>query len=70
MYIAGSQGPTTPGATMFRSTETSCHFGLLLQVKKKKKNSLKSDFIYFFSHDFMHVYSPKAGANNPLGTTF
>ena len=30
--------------------------------------SLKSDFVLF--HDFIHVYSPKAGADNPLGTTF
>ena len=33
------------------------------------KISLKSDFIQFF-HDFMHVYSPGAGADDPLGTKF
>ena len=42
----------------------SCHFGHLLQVKKI---SLKSDFIYFFSHDFIHIYSPRAGADRPPG---
>ena len=31
--------------------------------------SLKSDFIQFF-HDFISVHSPKAGADNPLGTLF
>ena len=41
------------------STETSCHFNHLLQVYKI---SFKSDFI--------HVYSPLAGADNPLGTHF
>ena len=48
------------------STETSCHFCRLRQVSKK---CLKSDFIHFL-HDFMHVYSPRAGADNPLGTKF
>ena len=47
------------------STETSCHFGHLLQVSKKSL----SDFIHFF-HDFIHVYSPGARAENPLGTKF
>ena len=35
---------------------------------------LKSDCILFFFHDFIHVYSPGAGAgagaDNPLGTKF
>ena len=66
MYIAAGQGQTTLGDKILMSTAT-CHFGHLLQVKKKL--SLKSDFIYFF-HDFIHVYSPGAGADNPLGTLF
>ena len=45
------------------STETSCHFGHLLQVSNKI--SLKSDFIQFFFHDFIHVHSPGAGPDNP-----
>ena len=49
------------------STETSCHFGHLLQVSKKK--TLKSDFIHIF-HDFIHVYSPGTGADNPWGRNF
>ena len=68
MYIAGGQGQTTPGDKILMSTETSCHFGHLLQISKKI--SLKSDFIQFFFHDFIHEYSPMAGADNPLGTKF
>ena len=49
------------------STEISCRFGHLLQVSNKI--SLKSDFIHFF-HDFIHVHSPGAGADNPLGPNF
>ena len=45
------------------STGTSCHFGHLLQVLKKI--SLKSDFMQFFFHDFIHVYSPGAGTDSP-----
>ena len=64
MYVAASQGQTTPGDKILMSTETSCHFGHLPQVSKKK--TLKSDFIHFF-HDFIHVYSPGAGTDNPFG---
>ena len=68
MYIARGQGQTTPGDKILMSTETSCHFRHLLQVSKK---SLWSLILYnFFFHDFIHVYSPRAGADNPLGTKF
>ena len=49
------------------STETSCSFGHLLQVSKR---SLWSLILYIFFHDFIHVYSPEAGADNPLGVKF
>ena len=65
MYIAPGQGLTTPSDEIFMSTETSCHFGHLLQVWKKSL----IDFIPFFSW-FMYVYSPRAGADNTLGTKF
>ena len=68
MYIAGGQGQTTPGDKILMSTETSCHFRHLLQVSKKGLWSLIL-FIFFF-HDFIHAYSPRAGADNPLGTKF
>ena len=64
MCIATGQGQTTSEDKNLMSTETSCHFGHLLQVSKK---SVKSDFIQFF-HDFIHVCSLGAGADNPLGT--
>ena len=35
-----------------------------------KKISLKSWFYTQFFHDFIHVYSPRAGADNPLGQNF
>ena len=47
------------------STETSCHFGHLLQVLKKI--SLESDFIHFF---FMLLYmyiDPGQGLTTPWG---
>ena len=66
MYIATGQGQTTPVDKVLISTEMSCHFHHLLQVSKK---CLKSDFIQFF-HDYIHVYSPKAEADNSLRTKF
>ena len=62
MYIAAGQGQTTPRDKILMSTETSCHFGHLLQVPKKV--SLKSNFIQCF-YDFIHVYSPGAEADSP-----
>ena len=37
---------------------------------KFKKKSLWSLILYTFFHNFIHVYSPAAGADNPLGTKF
>ena len=48
-------------------TGTSCHFGHLLQVLKK---SLLSLLLYDFFHDFIHVHSPRAGADSPKETKF
>ena len=56
-------GADNLGAKILMSTETTCHFGHL------KKISFKSEFIHFF-HYFIHVYSPGAGADNPLGMKF
>ena len=47
------------------SVGTTCPFGPLLQVLK---TSLKSDFIHFFFHYLIQVYSPGAGADSPKGT--
>ena len=67
MYIAACQGQSTPGNTILMSTETTCHFGHLLQISKE---SLSSLILYDFFHDFIHVYSPGAGADSPQGTNF
>ena len=68
MYIVAGQGQTTPGDKILMSIETSCHFGHLLQFPKK---SLKSDFMHFFFHAFIHVYSSRTGADTtPWGKNF
>ena len=46
------------------STERPYHFDHLLQFSKKISSA--SDFMHIF-HDFIHVYSPGARADNPLG---
>ena len=44
-------------------------FSLCPYVASFKMICLKSDFIHIFN-DFIHVYSPSARAENPLGTNF
>ena len=39
-------------------------------VSGELKIHLKSDFFYNCFHDFIHVYSPGIGADNPLWTHF
>ena len=68
MYIATGQGQTSPGDKTLMSTETSCHFSHLLQVLKK--NLFEVWFYTHFFHVFIHLYSPRTGADNPLGTKF
>ena len=63
MYIAAGQGQTTTGDKILMSTETSCHFAHLHQVSK---HSLGSLILYIFFHDFIHIYSPGAGPENPF----
>ena len=68
IHVAPGQGLTTPrGQTFYvnRNILTLWSF-----VASLKKISLKSDFMQFFFHDFMHVYSPGAGADSPQGTKF
>ena len=67
MYTVAGPRQTTPGDKILMSTETSCHFGHLLQVLKK---SLRSDFIHFF---FMILYmyiAPGQGLTTPWGRNF
>ena len=68
MYIAAGQGQTTPGDKIFMSTETSCHFGHLLQVKKI---SLWSLLLYIFCFMILYMYTaPGQGLTTPLGWNF
>ena len=67
MYIAPGQGQTTAfgqNSDVNRKALSLCPF-----VASFKIISLKSDFIHIFTC-FIHVYSPGAGANNPLGSEF
>ena len=47
------------------STESPYHFDHLLQVSNK---SLSTLILNIFFNLFPHVYSPRAGVDNPLGT--
>ena len=64
MYIAPGQGKTTPWGHMLMSTVSPYHFAHLLRFKTI---SLKYDLKHILN-DFIHVYSPRAGTDNPLGT--
>ena len=67
IHVAPGKGLTTPRGRNFyvnRNILTLWSF-----VASFKKISLKSDFMQFF-HDFIHVYSPGAGADSPKGTKF
>ena len=68
MHIAPGKGRQTLGVRIVLSTERPYHFDHLLQVLKKI--TLKFDFIHIFFNVFMHVYSPRPGADNPLVTKF
>ena len=68
-HVAPGQGLTTPRGQIFYVNRNI--LSLWSFVASFKKNSLKSDFMqFFFFHDFIHVYSPVAGANSPQGTKF
>ena len=63
MYIAAGQGQTTPGDKILMSTETSSHFGNLLQVKKI---SLKSDFIHVYSQGLTTPWGRNLNVNRNI----
>ena len=67
MYKAPGQGLTTPWGQNFAVNRNI--LSLRSFVASFKKISSKSDSIHFF-HDFVHVYSPGAGADSPQGTKF
>ena len=68
MYVAPEQGLRTPwGQNVYVNRNI---LSLWSFVASSKKISLNSDFIPFFFHDFIHVYSPGVGAESPQGTKF
>ena len=67
MYIAPGQGQTTLCGQNYDANRKA--LSLCLFVASFKKISLKSDFIHSLPV-FIHVYSPGAGADNPLGSEF
>ena len=69
MYIATGQGRTTPGDKHLMSTETSCHFGPLLQVSKKSLWSLILLIFFFFMILYMYI-APGQGLTTPWGRNF
>ena len=86
MYIVQGQGQTTPWGQTFDANRKqgqgqTIHWGQNFAYKGKtfslcpcvasfKMISSKSDFIHIFFNDFIHVYSPGARAEKPLGTNF
>ena len=61
------QGQTTHWGQKFYYNRKA--FSICPYVASFKMTSSKSDFILIFN-DFIHVYSPGARAENPLGTNF
>ena len=63
MSIAPGQGLTTPWGRNFDDNRNI--LSLPSFVASFKKISLKSGFIQCFFHEFIHVYSPRVGADSP-----
>ena len=68
MYIAPGQGQIAPRGQNLDVNRKA--LSLYPFVVSFKEISLKSDFMHFFFHDLIHVYSPRAGAYSPQGTKF
>ena len=66
MYIAQA-GQTIHWGQNFDDNRKA--FSLCPYIASFKMISSKSDFIHIFN-DLIHVYSPGARAENPLGTNF
>ena len=67
MYVTPGQGQTSPRGQNFDVNRNVLSLHSFVASLKK---SLLSLILYNFFHDFIHVYSPKAGADNPLGMKF
>ena len=67
MYIAWGKGRKPLGDKLLMSTESPYHLDHLLHVSNKSLCILN---LYTLLNVFPHVYSPGAGADNPLWTKF
>ena len=79
MYIAPGQGQTAPRGQSLHAyspgagltTPWECNFDVNRNILSLRsfvaifKKSLRSLILYKFFHDFIHVYSPRAGADSP-----
>ena len=65
MYIAPGQGQTDPRGQKLDVSRKA--LSLYPFVASFKEISLNSDFIHFFFHYLIHVYSPRAGGIQPPG---
>ena len=68
MYIAPGQGQTAARGQNFDVNRKA--LSLYPFVASFKEISLKSDFIHFFFHDLIRVYSPGAETYSPQGAKF
>ena len=66
MYIAPGQGQTMLRVKILIPTEKLYHFDHLLQIKNESLPTL----LYIVLNYFIHVYSPGARADKPLGSKF
>ena len=68
MYIAPRQGQTAQRGQRFDVNRNV--LSLHSFVASLKKMSLKSDFLQFFFHNLIHVYSPGQGQTAPRRQNF
>ena len=68
IHVAPGQGLTTPRGRNFYVNRNI--LSLWSFVASLKKNLFEVRFYAIFFHDFIHVYSPGAGADSPQGTKF
>ena len=66
MYIAACRAENPRG----QNFDVNRYHLSLRSFATSLKKSLSSLILYNFVHDFIHVYSPGAGADNPLGMKF
>ena len=68
IHVAPGQGLTTPRGRNFYVNRNI--LSIWSFVASLKKNLFEVWFYAIFFHDFIHVYSPGAGADSPQGTKF